>query len=403
MTDASKAHAAAAGDVFSRAPFSKGGLMLADGTFFEGTGFGAVGSAIGEVCFNTAMTGYQEILSDPSYAGQIVAFTFPHIGVVGTNDEDIETVTPVVRGLVVRADAENPSNYRNLLALDGWLKKHGIPAIAGIDTRALTSHIREKGMPHGVVVNLGPSSDSKTSELNRDALIAQAKSFAGLEGLDLAKEVSSTQTYKWNEMPWAWNEGYKTEGKPSFRVTVIDYGVKRNILRLLAGMGADITVVPATSTAEDVLKHKPHGVLLSNGPGDPAATGVYAIPTIQSVIKADVPVFGICLGHQMLGLALGAKTKKMAQGHHGANHPVKDLTTGKVEIVSMNHGFTVDRDTLPKDVTETHVSLFDDTNCGIALNGKDVFSVQYHPEASPGPMDSHYLFERFAQAAKKRA
>ena len=397
MTDASKAHSAAAGDVFSRAPFSKGGLMLADGTFFEGTGFGAVGSAIGEVCFNTAMTGYQEILSDPSYAGQIVAFTFPHIGIVGTNDEDIETVTPVVRGLVVRADAASPSNYRSLLALDGWLKKHNIPAIAGIDTRALTSLIREKGMPHGVVVNLGDG------ELDRDALIAQAKSFAGLEGLDLAKDVSSTQTYKWNEMPWAWNEGYATEGKPTFRVTVIDYGVKRNILRLLAGLGADITVVPANSTAEDVLKHKPHGVLLSNGPGDPAATGAYSIPTIQGVIKADVPVFGICLGHQMLGLALGAKTKKMAQGHHGANHPVKDLTTGKVEIVSMNHGFTVDRDSLPKGVKETHVSLFDDTNCGIALDGKDVFSVQYHPEASPGPMDSHYLFERFAEAAKKRA
>ena len=397
MTDASKAHSAAAGDVFSRAPFSKGGLMLADGTFFEGTGFGAVGWAIGEVCFNTAMTGYQEILSDPSYAGQIVAFTFPHIGIVGTNDEDIETVTPVVRGLVVRADAAHPSNYRSLLALDGWLKKHNSPAIAGIDTRALTSLIREKGMPHGVVVNLGDG------ELAREALIAQAKSFAGLEGLDLAKDVSSTQTYKWSEMPWAWNEGYATEGKPTFRVTVIDYGVKRNILRLLAGMGADITVVPANSTAEDVLKHKPHGVLLSNGPGDPAATGAYSIPTIQGVIKADVPVFGICLGHQMLGLALGAKTKKMAQGHHGANHPVKDLTTGKVEIVSMNHGFTVDRESLPKGVSETHVSLFDDTNCGIRLDGKDVFSVQYHPEASPGPMDSHYLFERFAEAAKKRA
>jgi carbamoyl-phosphate synthase small subunit len=397
MTDAPKPNAAPAADVFSRAPFSKGGLMLADGTFFEGTGFGAVGSAIGEVCFNTAMTGYQEILSDPSYAAQIVAFTFPHIGVVGTNAEDIETITPAVRGLIVRADAQHPSNYRNLLALDGWLKKHNIPAVAGIDTRALTSLIRQKGMPHGVVVNLGDK------ELDRDALIAEAKSFAGLEGLDLAKDVSSRQTYKWNEMPWAWNEGYGKEEKPSFRVTVVDYGVKRNILRLLAGMGADITVVPANSTAEDVLKHKPHGVLLSNGPGDPAATGAYAIATIKGVVDSGVPVFGICLGHQMLGLALGAKTKKMAQGHHGANHPVKDLTTGKVEIVSMNHGFTVDRETLPKGVTETHISLFDDTNCGIAVDGKDVFSVQYHPEASPGPMDSHYLFERFAEAAKKRA
>jgi carbamoyl-phosphate synthase small subunit len=392
MTDAPKAHSASAENVFSR-----GGLMLADGTFFEGTGFGAQTSAVGEVCFNTAMTGYQEILSDPSYAGQIVAFTFPHIGIVGTNAEDIETVTPAVRGVIVRADAQHPSNYRNLLALDGWLKKHNIPGVAGIDTRALTSLIREKGMPHGVVVNLGDAAP------DRDALIAQAKGFAGLEGLDLAKDVTAGQTSKWNEMPWAWGEGYKTEGQPSFRVTVIDYGVKRNILRLLAGLGADITVVPANATTEEVMRHKPHGVLLSNGPGDPAATGAYAIPTIKGVIDTGTPVFGICLGHQMLGLALGAKTKKMAQGHHGANHPVKDLTTGKVEIVSMNHGFTVDRDSLPAGVTETHVSLFDNTNCGIALEGKDVFGVQYHPEASPGPMDSHYLFERFAQAAKKRA
>jgi carbamoyl-phosphate synthase small subunit len=368
--------------------------MLADGTFFEGAGFGAAGSMAGEVCFNTAMTGYQEILSDPSYAGQIVAFTFPHIGIVGANGEDIETLTPVVRGVVVRADAEHPSNYRSLETLDRWLKKHNIPGVAGLDTRALTALIREKGMPHGVVVN---------GDVDRAALVEQAKAFGGLEGLDLAKEVSARQMYKWDEMPWAWNEGYQKEARPSFRVTVIDYGVKRNILRLLAGLGADITVLPATATAEDVLKTRPHGVMLSNGPGDPAATGEYAIPTIKGVIDADVPLFGICLGHQMLGLALGAKTKKMPQGHHGANHPVKDLSTGKVEIVSMNHGFTVDRDTLPDNVTETHVSLFDGTNCGIALKGKDVFGVQYHPEASPGPMDSHYLFERFAEAAKKRA
>jgi carbamoyl-phosphate synthase small subunit len=377
-------------------PLSRGGVMLADGTFLEGTGFGAPGAAVGEVCFNTAMTGYQEILSDPSYAGQIVAFTFPHIGIVGTNSEDIETITPVVRGLIVRADAEHPSNYRSLAALDRWLKSHNIPAVAGIDTRALTGLIREKGMPHGAIANAG------TTAPDREALLKQAKGFSGLEGLDLAKEVTARQTYKWNETEWAWGTGYGKEKETSWRATVVDYGVKRNILRLLASKGADITVVPASATLDDVMRNDPHGVLLSNGPGDPAATGDYAIPTIKGVVDRGVPTFGICLGHQMLALALGAKTKKMAQGHHGANHPVKDLETGKVEIVSMNHGFTVDRDSLPKGVKETHVSLFDGTNCGIALEGRDVFSVQYHPEASPGPMDSHYLFDRFAHAASRK-
>jgi len=392
MTDAATATAHKRAAHFSRAV-----LVLTDGTVFEGHGFGAATAAVGEVCFNTAMTGYQEILTDPSYAGQIVAFTFPHIGIVGTNGEDLEATTPVVRAMVVRADAEHPSNYRNLAALDAWLKKNNIPGIAGIDTRALTNRIREKGMPHGVVAV------SENGKFDIDALVKQAREFPGLVGLDLAKDVTSRQMYRWSETPWAWNEGYGKEAKPTWRAVVLDYGVKRNILRQLAAHGADIVVVPANTSFAEVMKHDPHGVLLSNGPGDPAATGEYAIPTIRGVVESKVPLFGICLGHQMLGLALGGETKKMPQGHHGANHPVKDLETGKVEIVSMNHGFTVDAAKLPKGVKETHVSLFDGTNCGLRVTDKDVFSVQYHPEASPGPMDSHYLFERFATAAKKRA
>ena len=375
----------------AEAPFPRAKLVLADGTVFEGYGFGATGEAVGEVCFNTAMTGYQEILSDPSYAGQIICFTFPHIGIVGANHEDIEYTTPHVRGLIVRADAANPSNYRALMSLSAWLKKHNIPGIAGIDTRALASRIREHGMPHGVIGRGETAS-----------LVQAAKGFPGLVGLDLAKEVTAAQMYKWTETPWEWNKGYGRQENPSFRVVVLDYGVKRNILRMLAGLGADVTVLPAQSSLADVLQYAPHGVVLSNGPGDPAATGEYAIPVIRGLIDQGLPVFGICLGHQMLGLALGGKTKKMPQGHHGANHPVKDLETGKVEIVSMNHGFTVDADTLPAGVKQTHISLFDGSNCGLRLEGAPVFSVQYHPETSPGPMDSHYLFQRFAEAAKAR-
>lgn len=372
-------------------------LVLADGTVFHGFAFGAPVTAVGEVCFNTAMTGYQEILADPSYAGQIIAFTFPHIGIIGTNDEDIESINPAVRGVVVRAYSGNPSNYRALTSLDRWLKRHNVPGISGIDTRRLTSRIRESGMPHGVIAHdIGGGFD--LADLRR-----QAQAFPGLEGLDLARQVSCRQMFTWDQTPWLWDQGYGRQTNPSWRAVVVDYGVKRNILRLLAGSGAAITVVPAESSAEDVLRHRPHGILLSNGPGDPAATGAYAIPMIRNLIDSDIPLFGICLGHQMLGLAVGGRTRKMAQGHHGANHPVKDIETGKVEIVSMNHGFTVDRETLPRGVQETHVSLFDGTNCGLKVEGRPIFSVQYHPEASPGPMDSHYLFDRFAALARRRA
>lgn len=394
MTDANTATAAHKAAHYSRA--KTGVLVLADGTVFEGHGFGAEATSVGEVCFNTAMSGYQEILTDPSYAGQIVCFTFPHIGIVGTNAEDIETLTPPVRGLIVRADVANPSNYRALSTLDRWLASHNLAGIAGIDTRALTNRIREQGMPHGVIAH------NKTGTFDIAALTEQARGFNGLEGADLAKEVTTAQAYRWDESIWAWGTGYGVQREPTWRAVVVDYGVKRNILRQLAAHGADITVVPANTDYETIRRLEPHGVLLSNGPGDPVATGEYAIPVIKNLLETNIPVFGICLGHQMMALALGAKTRKMAQGHHGANHPVKDLSTGKVEIVSMNHGFTVDRETLPTGMRETHVSLFDGSNCGLALNDRPVFSVQYHPEASPGPMDSHYLFAQFAASAKER-
>jgi len=368
-------------------------LILEDGTRLEGRGIGAVGHAAGEVCFNTAMTGYQEILTDPSYAGQIITFTFPHIGNVGTNDEDIETVNMAalsgVRGVVLKADITNPANYRATERLDLWLKKRNIVGITGIDTRALTARIRSDGMPNGVVAH------APDGYFDEASMLAELKNFPGLEGLDLAKEVTTAQSYKWDQTPWQWNEGYGTQEKPDFHIVAVDYGAKRNILRQLADQGARVTVVPATATARDILAHEPDGIFLSNGPGDPAATGRYAVPTIQKLMETGKPIFGICLGHQLLGLALGGTTEKMRQGHHGANHPVQDLTTGKVEITSMNHGFAVRSDSLPQGVMQTHISLFDGSNAGLSVEGKPIFSVQYHPEASPGPHDSHYLFTRF--------
>lgn len=373
-----------------------GALVLADGTVFEGQGFGSPGQAVGEVCFNTAMTGYQEILTDPSYAAQIVCFTFPHIGNVGTNPEDIETTTPAARGLIVKAGFTDPSNYRNAQHLDIWLKKNRIVALGGIDTRALTRRIRENGMPNGIIA-YNPTGDFDLDDLRR-----KAREWPGLEGMDLAKDVTASQVWTLDEGRWDWGKGYAQKPAHRFNVVVIDYGVKRNILRSLSSIGARLIIVPASTSYEDIVRLKPDGVVLSNGPGDPAATGKYAVPVIRRIVDSGLPVFGICLGHQMLALALGATTKKMHQGHHGANHPVKDLSTGKVEIVSMNHGFTVDTSTLPKGATETHVSLFDGTNCGLSLEGRPVFSVQYHPEASPGPHDSQYLFDRFAKAMEQR-
>jgi carbamoyl-phosphate synthase small subunit len=366
-------------------------LVLADGTVIKGRGLGAEGKAVGEVCFNTSMTGYQEIMTDPSYAGQIITFTFPHIGNTGANLEDIETVTPAARGTVLATDISEPSSWRAAQHFDAWLRSHQLPAIAGIDTRALTKRIRDGGAPNGVIVH------SKDGVFDIPALIAEAKGWPGLDGMDLAKDVTCRQTYHWDEAAWTLGGGYGKQMAPKLKVVAIDYGAKRNILRCLATAGFDVTVVPATATAEDVLVHKPDGVFLSNGPGDPAATGAYAVPVIQELMKQELPIFGICLGHQMLALALGGKTRKMARGHRGANHPVKDLATGKVEITSQNHGFEVMAESLPNTVNVTHVSLFDGTNEGIEVTGKPIFSVQYHPEASPGPQDSHYLFQRFAE------
>jgi len=365
-------------------------LALADGSLFYGYGFGAEGDTTAELCFNTAMTGYQEIMTDPSYAGQIVTFTFPHIGNTGVNPDDDETADPVAEGMVVKWDPTEPSNWRSTERLTDWLARRGRIAIGGVDTRRLTRAIRQQGAPH-VALSHDPSGN-----FDVEALIARARAFSGLEGLDLARDVTCAQSYRWDEMRWAWPEGYTRQTEPRHKVVAVDYGAKRNILRCLASAGCDVTVLPATATADEVLAHEPDGVFLSNGPGDPAATGEYAVPMIKGILDAGKPLFGICLGHQMLALALGARTIKMNHGHHGANHPVKDMDTGKVEITSMNHGFAVDSQTLPKGVIETHVSLFDGSNCGIRVADRPVFSVQHHPEASPGPQDSFYLFERFA-------
>ncbi|MGV6848378.1 MAG: glutamine-hydrolyzing carbamoyl-phosphate synthase small subunit [Marinibacterium sp.] len=372
-------------------------LALANGSLFYGHGFGATGQTEAELCFNTAMTGYQEIMTDPSYAGQVVTFTFPHVGNVGVNPQDDEATSPVAAGMVVKWDPTVPSNWRSVEPLGDWLRRNGRIAIGGVDTRRLTRAIRQQGAPHVALAH------DPEGNFDIERLIAAARGFAGLEGMDLAREVTCAQSYRWDEMRWAWPDGYGRQTEPVHNVVAIDYGAKRNILRCLASAGCSVTVLPATATAEEILAHDPDGVFLSNGPGDPAATGTYAVPVIQQILDTtDLPIFGICLGHQMLALALGGQTVKMNHGHHGANHPVKEIDTGKVEITSMNHGFAVDAQTLPDGVVETHQSLFDGSNCGIRLVDRPVWSVQHHPEASPGPQDSFYLFERFAAAMAAR-
>lgn len=365
-------------------------LVLASGEAIWGRGFGAQGHAVGEVCFNTAMTGYQEIMTDPSYAGQIINFTFPHIGNVGTNAEDVEAAAAHALGAIVRQDVTDPSNFRSASDFSTWMEAKGRIGISGVDTRALTRLIRVKGAPNAVIAH------DAGGQFDIPSLMAQAQGWPGLEGMDLAEQVSTTQSYGWDAGRWSLGRGYAHPAKGTKRVVAIDYGIKQNILRNLVDTGCDVTVVPATASFADILAHNPDGLFLSNGPGDPAATGVYAVPVIQQWLETKKPLFGVCLGHQMLALAVGATTIKMHQGHRGANHPVKRLSDGAVEITSMNHGFAVDAETLPEGARATHVSLFDGSNCGFELTDRPAFSVQYHPEASPGPMDSHYLFEKFA-------
>lgn len=393
MTAATKSPHAPAYDA---APIATALIVLADGTVLKGRGLGAEGHAVGEICFNTSMTGYQEIMTDPSYAGQIITFTFPHIGNVGANPEDVETQRVAARGAILNLDITEPSNWRATQHFDAWLKANNLPAIAGIDTRALTHRIRDLGAPNGVIAV------NHEGKFDIPALIKEAKAWPGLDGMDLAKDVTCRQAYHWEGSTWDLSAGYTKAPAAKYKVVAIDYGAKDNILRCLSAAGCDVTVVPATASTDDVLRHRPDGVFLSNGPGDPAATGEYAVPVIRDLIAKDLPIFGICLGHQMLALALGGKTKKMGRGHRGANHPVKDIGTGKVEITSQNHGFEVMAESLPKDVVITHRSLFDDCVEGLAMTTKPVFSVQYHPEASPGPQDSHYLFHRFVENMAKK-
>jgi carbamoyl-phosphate synthase small subunit len=376
-----------------------GVLVLADGSMIWGRGFGAEGAAVGEVCFNTAMTGYQEVMTDPSYASQIVTFTFPHIGNVGANYEDVEADNPWALGCVVRQDVTEAGNFRAVQTFDAWMKANGRIGLSGVDTRALTRKIREEGAPNGVIAH---AADGK---FDLDALLAQARAWPGLEGMDLAKEVSCKQMFRWSGGGWklgkGYSEGAENESRP--HVVAIDYGSKRNIFRNLADAGARVTVLPATATYEEVMAHKPDGFFLSNGPGDPAATGEYAVPVIRQLLETGMPLFGICLGHQLLGLAVGAKTTKMHQGHRGANHPVKRLADGRVEITSMNHGFAVETESLPDNARATHISLFDGSLAGLELTDRPAFSVQYHPEASPGPQDSVYLFAKFVARLEKGA
>ena len=384
-------------DPISRPLDHNAALVLADGTIFWGRGVGAAGTAVGEICFNTAVTGYQEILTDPSYAGQIITFTFPHIGNVGANLEDVETTTPAARGVILRTPITAPANYRATGSLDNWLASNGLIGISGVDTRRLTRYIRDRGPPNGAIAY------DPQERLDIKTLRTMALDWPGLEGMDLAKEVSCRQTYDWNQTVWGRERGYGVLQNPRYHVVAVDYGAKRNILRMLASHGCRVTVVPATASSEDVLRHEPDGIFLSNGPGDPAATGVYAVPVLRELIASDTPIFGICLGHQLLALALGGTTRKMPRGHRGANHPVKDLATGKVAITSQNHGFVIDPESLPPGVEPTHLSLFDNTNEGLRVVGKPIFSVQHHPEASPGPQDSHYLFERFVALMDENA